>query len=160
VKTADEFWAKVDQRAETECWPYTGAKKRAIPRGPRDEYGMVMWRGHIAHAHRVALLLSKGEPPAGKPHALHRCDNPPCCNPEHLEWGSAQDNMDQMAARGRRRAPHHRSEDVGTAKLTPAAAREIRAAFPSVSARTLAVKFGVQEPAIYRVLRRETWKQA
>ena len=31
----------------------------------------------------------------------HICNNPPCCNPEHLEWGSASDNMKDRVASGR-----------------------------------------------------------
>jgi len=31
----------------------------------------------------------------------HRCDNPRCINPEHLELGTTQDNVDDMWGRGR-----------------------------------------------------------
>lgn len=159
MKTEIEFWAMVDQWGPTECWPYKGARKRAIPRGPRDEYGMVMWRGHIAHAHRVALLLTKGEPPEGKTHALHSCDNPPCCNPAHLEWGSAQDNMDQMASRGRRRSPRHHGERNGRAKLTWEIVQAIRLAPSSLTQAYLASWFGVSPGAVSKIRTGRTWKQ-
>jgi hypothetical protein len=35
--------------------------------------------------------------------ALHLCDVPSCVNPEHLYWGTAQDNVNDMMARGRSR---------------------------------------------------------
>ena len=37
--------------------------------------------------------------------ARHDCDNPICCNPYHLKWGSHQDNMDDMKERERHGLP-------------------------------------------------------
>lgn len=33
---------------------------------------------------------------------LHRCDNPPCCNPARLYLGTQADNVADMTARRRR----------------------------------------------------------
>lgn len=33
----------------------------------------------------------------------HSCDNPPCCNPAHLLVGTAAQNAQDMAERGRHR---------------------------------------------------------
>ncbi len=51
-------------------------------------------------AHRYAWILTHGEPEAGQ-HVLHKCDNPPCCNPAHLRLGTHDQNMAEMAAKGR-----------------------------------------------------------
>jgi hypothetical protein len=48
--------------------------------------------------------------------ALHTCDNPACIRPDHLFEGTTQDNMRDMARKGR----------GNTAKLTAGQADEIR----------------------------------
>lgn len=51
-------------------------------------------------AHRVAWELYRGEIPDGLC-ACHACDTPACVNPEHLFIGTQQDNVDDMARKGR-----------------------------------------------------------
>ena len=34
---------------------------------------------------------------------MHKCDNPDCCNPEHLIIGTPKENTQDMIAKGRRR---------------------------------------------------------
>lgn len=53
-------------------------------------------------ANRVAWILTHGEIPDGLI-ILHRCDNPPCCNPRHLKPGTQRDNTEDKMRRGRGR---------------------------------------------------------
>jgi len=53
-------------------------------------------------AHRFAWEQSKGAIPDGLK-VLHRCDNPPCCNPNHLFLGTQADNVHDMMQKGRHR---------------------------------------------------------
>jgi hypothetical protein len=46
--------------------------------------------------------MSNGAIPEGL-HVLHRCDEPRCCNPEHLFLGTQAENMADMHRKGRSR---------------------------------------------------------
>lgn len=52
------------------------------------------------YTHQTAYRLAKGIIPEGMC-VLHRCDNPPCCNPNHLFLGTKRDNSVDMARKGR-----------------------------------------------------------
>ena len=85
---AARFWGRVDRSGE--CWLWTAGKSGG--------YGVV---GHNSQkAHRVAWELTIGPIPQGM-QVLHRCDNPPCVNPEHLFLGTNHDNMLDRQAKGR-----------------------------------------------------------
>lgn len=93
----ERFWEKVVTSPDS-CWLWTGAQS---PRG----YGaFVVSRGDVRTASRVSWELVNGPIPDGL-WVLHRCDNPPCVNPDHLFLGTHQDNMDDMAQKGRGRKP-------------------------------------------------------
>jgi len=57
-------------------------------------------RGH-GLANRLALELRLGRPLRPGMCALHTCDNPPCCNAEHLFEGTRADNNLDRARKGR-----------------------------------------------------------
>lgn len=56
-----------------------------------DGYGIVRVGGKLLRAHRRSYELYLGEIPSGML-VLHRCDNPPCVNPDHLFIGNALHN--------------------------------------------------------------------
>lgn len=88
------FWSLVDQSAGPDaCWPFMGTRDE-------DGYGRFKAKGTTYRAHRIALALSIGSIPAGKL-ALHRCDNPPCCNPRCLWPGTNAENLADRDAKGR-----------------------------------------------------------
>lgn len=90
------FWAKVDKSAgPSSCWIWTAGRQS-------QGYGAFYLPGRRqVLAHRFALMLEGEVPADGGQHALHSCDNPPCCNPKHLHWGSHSQNMNEMADRRR-----------------------------------------------------------
>ena len=142
------------------------------------QYGRVRWHGRDMGAHRAVLQVVLGRELSGQELACHRCDNPPCVNPEHLFVGSVSDNARDMVAKGRnyseklpetraklsvsakrataegrRRTP--RGERVGTSKLTNAQVLAIRAA--QESQRKIAARFGVSQRLVGMIRRREVW---
>jgi hypothetical protein len=91
----DRFWAKVDRSGGLDaCWPWMGSRTE-------EGYGQ-FWDGQrIEHAARVAWRLHTGKEVPSDKHALHHCDNPPCCNPAHLWLGTNQNNSTDRARKGR-----------------------------------------------------------
>ncbi|WP_402844370.1 HNH endonuclease signature motif containing protein [Microbacterium sp. GXS0129] len=70
--------------------------------GPRhwDGYGYFKHAGRHARTHRVAYELAHGPIPDGAV-VMHTCDNPPCCNPDHLRAGTQRDNVADAIDKGR-----------------------------------------------------------
>jgi hypothetical protein len=71
------------------CWEW---QKCRIGRGISRGYGR-FWNGNTdVLSHRFAYEWLVGEIPSGML-VCHRCDNPPCCNPNHLFLGTQADNV-------------------------------------------------------------------
>lgn len=133
--------------------------------GPTTDAGCILWNGAVNKAgygtlggplaHRVAYELSYGQIPHGMC-VLHRCDNPPCVNHEHLFLGTHRDNVDDKVAKNRQ----HKGEKMPQAKLTDSAVLEIRRLWESGSftQQALANQFSVNRPAISKIVLRQRWK--
>jgi hypothetical protein len=136
-----KFWQRIDRRTATGCWEWTGARH---PFG----YGRVSWNGALTNATHVALYLcGHGWPLKGKV-VRHKCDNPPCVNPDHLELGTQGDNIRDTVIRGR----------FTPAKLTEGQARFTYWMRGHVSSSDLAERFGVDKSTINNIWRRRTWR--
>lgn len=68
--------------------------------GARDAYGYGMrrWAGKVVRTHRLAFALEHGYWPEV---VMHKCDNPPCYNPDHLAVGTRDSNNADRDAKGR-----------------------------------------------------------
>ena len=95
VTIRDRFFAKVEKTES--CWVWTGSRLRG--------YGQFWLNGKLHIAHRVSWVLHVG-PIAFGLHALHKCDNPSCVNPDHLFLGTAKTNVHDMMDKGRHRNQH------------------------------------------------------
>lgn len=170
----EQFWARVNIGEPSEYWEWSKAREK-------DGYGqarvvvdgITLWR-----AHRVAWASTYGPIPDGL-WVLHHCDNPPCCNPQHLWLGTVRDNVDDCLrkgrharcapanpARGERHGRHThpertaRGERGGLAKLTEPQVREIRERYANGEGTYLALarEYGIAKKNIGAIVRRETWR--
>jgi hypothetical protein len=130
-------------------------------------YGYIWDCKRKRRLHRVMWELAFGPIPDGQC-VLHRCDNPPCCNPAHLFLGTKADNNADRAAKGRSRGifaagPDHpatqrRGGRHWQAKLSNSQVLEIRRRRSAgVTCRPMAAEYGVHEATISRISRGE-WR--
>ena len=137
------YWPKVNTAGSDDCWEW-GAKARTA-----FGYGR-MTAGRRVHlkAHQIAWALQNGPIPIGLS-VCHACDNPRCCNPDHLFLGTTSENMQDAGSKGRMRPPRRYGADNRNTKLSAADIVQIRA--DKRPARVIAEQFGVSEKTIYRV---------
>lgn len=133
-----EFDVQTRDRS-TGCWEWDQHRTRA-------GYGRVEVGRRSKMAHRLAFS-HEAEIPEGMC-VLHRCDNPPCYNPDHLFLGTNADNTLDMVTKGRH----------GKAKLTADKVREIRRLYAEGYRQdAIAGWFDVNPPAISKVLSGSNW---
>lgn len=144
-KFAERFYSYV--KAGPKCWPWTGGT------GPGG-YGSFCWDGHTFVASRLAYFMAYGPLPDGKPFVCHSCDNPICCNPDHLFPGTAKDNSQDAKNKGR----NARGERNGARKLTADIVREMRRRKAAgETGYALAKEFGVSHSSTCDAIKGETW---
>lgn len=135
ARTCGTLWARFEPKVRvvpSGCWEWSA--------GRNHDYGQIYHDGRPQKAHRMAWLLFRGPIPDGLK-VLHRCDNPPCVNPEHLFLGTQNDNYRDMADKGRARQMPHGSDHF-RARLSAARVQAIR----------LLIDDGVTPTAIARCL--------
>lgn len=88
------FWSKVDRRESADCWNWTGGKNGG-------GYGSLTVKGEHVLAHRFAWEITHSPIP-DRLLCLHKCDRPPCVNPNHLYIGTHGDNMRDKMERYRK----------------------------------------------------------
>lgn len=147
---------------EDECWLWTGPKNRkgygvvqvrlgggrGIGKGKRKNFA----------AHRVSYEMRNGAISDGVI-VCHRCDNPACCNPNHLFAGTPRDNTNDMISKGR----HSHGERHTSSVLSSDAVAEIRSAYLNRDGyfwgpEALAIRFGVTVSTVRAVAQGKSWR--
>lgn len=104
---AERLWSRVLKVDGDGCWIWTGATHKTKGHGIiRREW--TPSGGSVAYTHVVVYELTHGPIPPGLV-VRHKCDNPQCCRPNHLELGTVADNNRDMVERGRHWAQKRRS---------------------------------------------------
>jgi hypothetical protein len=88
------FWARVNKTDD--CWLWMGSRNAL-------RYGYGVYGKGGKYAHRLSWEIHHGRPIPPGMNILHRCDNPPCVNPDHLFLGTQADNVVDMVRKGRAR---------------------------------------------------------
>lgn len=131
--------------------PNTGCLEWQGCLGPNGYGSLGIGNKKIAGAHRVAYAAFKGEFDETL-FVLHKCDNRKCINPDHLFVGTRQDNMDDMAAKGRKGPTNPKlSEDQVRALVEQLERGE--------SNTKVAADFGIHRTTVSHIRRGRSWKR-
>ncbi len=128
------------------CWEWQLRKDK-------DGYGIFTIKSKSKKAHRISYEINKKEIPSGM-HVLHKCDNPSCVNPAHLFLGTHQDNMVDMAVKGRRSG-----EKNPRSKLSENSVYFIRKLHKKggITQTAIAKTYGVTQATVSSVVRGKSW---
>lgn len=162
--TESRFWSKVSQPSDEECWPWLCSTNEK-------GYGQFWLNRKYTIAHRLAWCLTNDVDYFTLPKIIficHDCDNPGCCNPDHLFVGDSRTNQIDAFMKKRRRFQQQTNldgselfiahgENNGMALLTDDKVREIRRLNGSMSGAAIARRFGVSPGCVYGVLNGSRW---
>jgi len=143
-----------------DCWEWQGPRNNGgyggfkIRKFRPDGTADWQWIG----SHRFAFVLWAGEIPEGRL-VLHHCDNPPCCNPEHLWLGDYADNLKDAETKGRKEPIQPAvGADNPEAFLTEDEVRAIRFSAGRKTQQEIADFFGVSQSHVAGIINRRCWK--
>lgn len=152
-------WPRLKQNGECMEWC-----RASNPAG----YGQIRAGGKLFILPRLAYEVAKSLPSLPtEQFVCHKCDNPKCCNPEHLFLGTHTDNIRDMINKGRGNGQFvkgvavyvSRGEQASNAKLTEEQvllARKIHTEF-GIGYKRLAVHFGISWTGMQAILKRRSW---
>lgn len=151
----EQFLDNINRGEPDACWVWKAARSEA------GGYGVLRWNARKEYAHRLAYEMRNGPVPPGL-FVLHKCDNPPCCNPNHLFAGTAKVNTDDARTKGRLRGNPAKGREHAQAILNDDQVRAIRERYTVAKKKRglqsqLGREFGVTQSAIWRIVNNKNW---
>ena len=143
---AERFASFIEIAPSDECLEWPGY------RGTRD-YGHFTYQNKLRKAHIVSYELHVGPISSGMV-IRHKCDNPPCVNPRHLQIGMQAENVRDAVERGRWQI----GETHNRAKLTESQVLEIRELAKTTPLNILAEKYSMDSSQVCRIVNRKSWR--
>lgn len=127
------------------CWIWIGGVDW-------DGYGATGFYNKNIKAHRASYLIFKGDIPAGMS-VCHSCDNPYCCNPEHLWIGTTKENQIDSFKKLRRQG-----ELSGSSKYTNKTVSEIRERVSNGETRkSVSKSMRIPKSTLDKICSKRTW---
>ncbi len=149
LKQLRNFWARVRKGVgKDDCWEWVGDH---IKKG----YGRLRLGGRNFLAHRVSFFLANGELPSDLI-IRHTCNNPPCCNPNHLKSGTCADNTRDRIVSGRSIRGEQNCISVLTEEFVTAIKIACKTPFPG-QIKLLAKKYKVHVNTIQTIKAGRSW---
>lgn len=163
------FWRLVNRDGPlhellgTKCWLWLGGKIRG--------YGHFWYKGKTVKAYRFSLGMVIKIPK--DKHVLHKCDNPPCVNPDHLFLGDYITNRQDCVSKGRQaRGEKHGSrtkpgsgakgERITSSVLTEELVRKLRKEYVKGcklrGTYGLARKYDLHQATVWSAVSGSNWK--
>ncbi len=163
-KEINYFWNKVEI-IENSCWKWKGSKLGG--------YGIITVGEKSISAHRASWIIHNGEFSRNL-FVLHVCDNPECCNPNHLFLGNQSDNMQDMISKNRRKDKSGKNNPMfgrkrngdkgGNIKVNWEIVRLIRKEYNEANNKwgmlpKLGKKYGLCKSAIEGIVKYYSWRE-
>lgn len=135
-----------------ECWVWTGPCQ-PIKNG---NYGRISINHEEYKTHRLMYYLIYGsfDPSFW---ILHYCDNPPCCNPNHLKLGTPDDNSKDMVSKKRQA----KGSDIPQSKLNETIIYNILDNILNgkiTSIKQIMATFNISRAAAYHIFDKKHWR--
>lgn len=149
VMLCRKLYSRIRSSSAEDCWLWDGATDK-------DGYGVLYWLGKVVRAHRLSLAVFLGEDIPSEVLVLHSCDNPRCCNPQHLRKGTHADNVKDKISRYRCSMPS--GENHWKSKITSQDADNIRALYAQGNTQTsIAHRYSLAQSQVSRIVNGKAW---